>query len=232
MTEKPNPADQPPKAETSASPVAPPSPSAPRPTSPPVAPTPSATPIGTSFQRRRAPTFFQTQRGNRLVRDVALIVGIFIAGYLLAFIWLSPGPLISSDHAVPRVLEMSATEAERELNKAGFRPRRGETHAHPVRDAGTVIWQDPPAGTVLPEGTPITLTISDGKQQTPVPDLDGLEPKDAEALLRAGGLRIERTERVPDDGTPGIVIGTRPAAGPPRPVGSAVTLLVSQPRIQ
>ncbi len=194
-------------------------------------PTPSSpVPATSTFGRRRVPTYFQTQRGQRLAREIGIIVGLFAAGYLLAFIWLSPGPLFSSDKSVPRVLEMRAAEAEKELSKAGFRARRGEARPHAVRDAGVVIWQDPPAGTVLPEGTPVTLTMSDGKQQTPVPDLEGLEPRDAEAVLRAGGLKLERTERVPSDGASGVVIGTRPAAGTPRPVGSAVTLLVSEPK--
>lgn len=213
MTEwKPEPADKP---QSPPSPAAPPSP--PSPPSP-------------AFQRRHAPTFLQTQRGRRLARDVGLIVGLFVAGYLIAFIWLSPGPLISSTKSVPRVLEMQASAAEKELSKAGFRARREEARPHPVREAGVVIWQDPPAGTIVPEGTPVTLTLSDGKQQTPVPDLEGLEPRDAESVLRAGGLKVERTERVPFDGAAGIVIGTRPAAGTPRPVGSAVTLLVSELR--
>lgn len=202
------------------------------PTSPiraPSAPPPSAVP-SPSFGRRRVPSYFQTQRGQRLARDIGLIVGLFAFGYLLAFIWLSPGPLFSSDKAVPRVLELPISAAEKELSKAGFRARRGEARPHAVRDAGVVIWQDPPAGTVLPEGTPVTLTLSDGKQQTPVPDLEGLEPRDAETVLRAGGLKVERTERVPFDGAGGVVIGTRPAAGTPRPVGSAVTLLVSEPK--
>lgn len=190
-----------------------------------------ASPFGRSAARHAAPArppFFRTQRGARLLRDAGILAVIFALGYLGAFVLLNPGPVIAGGKAVPRVIGDRAGTAEETLRAAGFRPRRDGTRAHPEREAGEVIAQDPPEGTVLPEGSVVLLDVSDGRAQAPVPDLEGLEPAAAAVLLRAGGFRLERTERVRSAAPSGTIVGTRPGAGTPRAVGSGVTVLVSE----
>lgn len=166
-------------------------------------------------------------RGRKLLRDVMLLSGLFTVAFGLAYLALSPGPVIASSHAVPRVIEMPADAAERELEAAGFKPRRGEGRLHPLLADGTVIWQDPPAGTVLTAGTTVTLTVSDGLALYPVPDVLQFPTPLARKVVEAAGLRIERVDSVPSRAPRGTVIETRPAPGSARPLGSGVVLVVS-----
>jgi beta-lactam-binding protein with PASTA domain len=166
-------------------------------------------------------------RGRQLLRDVMLLSGLFTLAFGLAYVVLSPGPVIASSHAVPRVLELSADSAERELEAAGFRPRRGEGRLHPLLADGTVIWQDPPAGTVLTAGSTVMLTVSEGLALYPVPDVLQFPASLARQVVEAAGLRIERVDSVPNRAPRGTVIETRPAPGSARPLGSGVVLVVS-----
>ena len=156
-----------------------------------------------------------------------LLSGLFTVAFGLAYVVLSPGPVIASSHAVPRVLELPVDAAERELTAAGFKPRRGDGRLHPLMADGTVIWQDPPAGTVLTAGTVVTLTVSDGLALYPVPDVVQFPAPLARKVVEAAGLRLERVDSVPNRAPRGTVIETRPAPGSARPLGSGVVLVVS-----
>ena len=178
-------------------------------------------PPQTAVPREAAP------RGRKLLRDLLLLAGLFIVAFGVAYVALMPGPVIASSHAVPRVLEMPVDAAERELASAGFRPRRGEGRLHPLLPDGTVIWQDPPAGTVLSSGTVVTLTVSDGLALYPVPDVLQFPAPLARRVVEAAGLRIERVDSVPSTAPSGTVVETRPGPGSARPLGSGVVLVVS-----
>jgi beta-lactam-binding protein with PASTA domain len=158
---------------------------------------------------------------------VLLLAVLFIIAFGVAYVALMPGPVIASSHAVPRVLEMPVDAAERELTTAGFRPRRGEGRLHPLLADGTVIWQDPPAGTVLSSGTVVTLTVSDGLALYPVPDVLQFPAPLARRVVEAAGLRVERVDSVPSAAPLGTVLETRPGPGSARPLGSGVVLVVS-----
>jgi len=166
-------------------------------------------------------------RGRKLLRDLLLLAVLFIIAFGVAYVALMPGPVIASSHAVPRVLEMPVDAAERELTTAGFRPRRGEGRLHPLLADGTVIWQDPPAGTVLSSGTVVTLTVSDGLALYPVPDVLQFPAPLARRVVEAAGLRVERVDSVPSAAPLGTVLETRPGPGSARPLGSGVVLVVS-----
>ncbi len=125
--------------------------------------------------------------GRRIARDLGLLLLIFVVGFTIAFIWLSPGPLLASDHSTPDVVGMPGDKAEVLLGQAGFKTKRAESRQHPTYEEGTVIWQDPAAGTILPEGTPVTLTVSDGIAPYAVPDVSRLA-----ARARGEGHRGER----------------------------------------
>ena len=167
------------------------------------------------------------ERLRKLLRDVMLLSGLFTVAFGLAWLALSPAPVFSSSHAVPRVIEQPVEVAERELERAGFKPRRGESRLHPLLADGTVIWQDPPAGTVLTAGSTVVLTVSDGLALYPVPDVLQFPAPLARKVVEAAGLRIERVDSVPNAAPRGTVIETRPAPGSARPLGSGVVLVVS-----
>jgi len=168
-------------------------------------------------------------KGIRLPRSAWLwVVGSIVAGYLVAFLAVSPAPLMAGDHAVPRVLDLSETEATSLLRESGLRGRVRESQPHPSAAPGTVIWQDPPPGVALPEGALVHLTLSSGQPDFPIPDVVGLDAGIAAEILRAAGFTIGSIDSIAALSDLGTIVVTRPAAGVARAPGTTIALLVSQ----
>ena len=165
--------------------------------------------------------------GRTLARDLGLLLLIFVVGFAIAFIWLAPGPLLASDHSTPDVVGMPGDQAEKLLGQAGFKTKRAESRQHPTYDEGKVIWQDPAAGTVLPEGTPVTLTVSDGIAPYAVPDVSRLPLELAAKVIEASGFRMSRVDTVRSSGPAGVVVEVRPAIGSVQPAGTSIQLVIS-----
>ncbi len=172
--------------------------------------------------RRRA-----TVAGRRLLRDLLVLLATFGVGYVAASAWLSPVPLLTASHAVPRVLELPAADAQRTLTAAGFRVKLDEARAHPSIPRGQIVWQDPPPGVVLGPNSTVTLAPSAGPLGVPIPDVIGLALPQAQKILLAAGLRLGEVDSIAADPEPGIVVATRPAVGTARDPGAKVGLVVS-----
>jgi serine/threonine-protein kinase len=167
-------------------------------------------------------------RARRALRDLAIILGAGASAWGLAVLWTAPAPLFSSDHAVPRVLELGLAEAQRRITAAGFRPRFAGTEQHPVLAAGRVVAQDPPAGVVLPPGSAVAIVTSSGTAPVVVPDVVGFGARAAARVIEAAGLRAATVDSVREGAdAPGVVVATRPAAGGTEDPGSTVGLVVS-----
>ncbi len=205
------------------------------------APDPTVTPAGATtpgmrFGRRRGSPGPSTAEdrgparrgtGRRIGRDLGLLLLIFIVGFAIAFVWLSPGPLVASDHATPGVVGIPSSQAEALLTQAGFKTKRAESRQHPTYESGIVIWQDPAAGTVLPEGTPVTLTVSDGIAPYAVPDVSQLPLELAARVIEASGFRMSQVDTAPSAGPAGVVVEVRPAIGSVQPAGTSIQLVIS-----
>jgi serine/threonine-protein kinase len=162
------------------------------------------------------------------LRDIGLIALTFVVGYGISVFWLSPGTVFSKEHPIPRVLELPVSEARRTLTELGLRPRLdGERHndAYP---RGTVIWQDPPVGTVLPPNSVVQLVLSAGPSLVAVPDVIGMGLPQALKIITAAGVKAGTIDTIAGGQEAGIVIATRPAAGVGRPRGSVIALVVTR----
>ena len=184
------------------------------------------------MRRHTEPTFASlgSAAWGRFARDLGLVGLVFVVGYAVSSYWITPGSLVGSDHAVPRVLDLPMAEARSALASAGFRPRIGGERPSPLVQTGSVLWQDPPPGTVLPANAVVELVPSSGPIPATVPDVVGLALPYAQRVVEAAGIRVGRVDTV-RGGAPevGVVIATRPAPGNGRPRGSAVDLVVSGP---
>jgi eukaryotic-like serine/threonine-protein kinase len=171
---------------------------------------------------------FQSAEWKRFLRDMGLIVATFVVGYGISAFWLTPGSMFSKDHSLPRVLEMPEPKARQKLDELGFRPRLDSERPSDSFPAGTVIWQDPPPGTVLQPNSVVQLVVSAGPTLVPVPDVIGLNLPQAAKILTAAGVRVGSVDSTAPGRERGVVIATRPAAGVGRVRGSAVALVVSR----
>jgi hypothetical protein len=62
-------------------------------------------------------------RWRRFARDLGLVALVALVGYGISAYWVSPGAVFASEHAVPRVLELSEADARERLTGLGFRVR-------------------------------------------------------------------------------------------------------------
>jgi serine/threonine-protein kinase len=159
---------------------------------------------------------------------MGLILATFILGYGISVVWLSPGSMFSKNHSLPRVLEMPEAKARAQLTELGFRPRLEGERPNDAFPAGTVIWQDPPPGTVLQPNSVVQLVLSAGPSLVAVPDVIGLSVPQASKILAAAGVRVGSIDSTSAGEERGVVLATRPAAGVGRPRGARVALVVGR----
>lgn len=93
--------------------------------------------------------------------------------------------------------------------------------------ADQVISQQPPGGGKAPQGSTVTLTVSSGREQVPVPNVVGKEQSAAANILGQAGFDTSTQSTSSDTVATGSVIRTEPATGTPLAKGSTVTMIVS-----
>ena len=87
---------------------------------------------------------------------------------------------------VPDVTSQPFANAKSALNGQGFVVGRVDIQSDFPQ--GTVVAEDPPAGTSVPSGSKITLSVSKGPATTQVPDVTGQTQAAAESILTGAGL--------------------------------------------
>ncbi len=124
--------------------------------------------------------------------------------------------------AVPGVVNARYDEAVNAINGAGFTAAIKYTVQAAAN--GTIVDQDPAAGTQLPSGATVTITQSGSGEVT---DTEGMTLADAQATLLKYGYRISKITYTASEGADGKVVRTDPSAGSQRDPGSFVTLIVN-----
>jgi serine/threonine-protein kinase len=128
---------------------------------------------------------------------------------------------------VPDVTRQPYANAAGALKGAGFNVSRVDIESDEPK--GIVLAEDPPAGTPVPKGTKITLSVSKGPAESQVPDVTFQSQADAEKLLRGAGFKITVvTQDVTDPGEDGIVLNQDPPGGTVAKPGATVTVSVGK----
>ena len=164
---------------------------------------------------------------RRLLPYLLAAAGGFLVAYLVAFLFVFRTPLVPDEVKLPSVSGLYLDDAVRRLRVAGFDGHQGESRYHPTAPQGTVLDQDPPAGTMLPRGSNVVLSTSKGQLEAEVPRVLGLTRHQAETTLQNAGFDIgdvhERSSAQPR----GEVITVDPVAGTMVQVPAAVSITVS-----
>lgn len=92
---------------------------------------------------------------------------------------------------------------------------------------GTIIEQDPPAGTQVAEGSDVAIIVSLGPQVVAVPNVTSQRFEDAQATLQQAGFVVEREDAPSQSVQEGFVISQDPQAEGRIGRGETVTLTVS-----
>ena len=128
---------------------------------------------------------------------------------------------------VPDVVGKTQEEAVNALTAAGLKSRI-TTAEDPNAAEGTVATQQPAAGEKVLKDAEITITVSKGKGEEIVPDVEGQTLAEAQQALQAAGFRIGGPKKASSGTVPaGEVISTDPAGGSSVKKGSVVTITVS-----
>lgn len=97
----------------------------------------------------------------------------------------------SKDGTVPNLVSQNYKKVEKDLKKAGYKLGivKSETSTKPE---GTILSQDPAAGSNADKGTKINITISDGKgkDKGTVPSVTGKSLEEAKAAIRNAGFSV------------------------------------------
>lgn len=180
----------------------------------------------TEVPARRADSVGDSHRGRRSVRRWLIVVAALAV--LTVLVTWGINVLGGNTHPVqvPNVAKMSEADAKAALQNAGF-----DTRSNPVFDAtvpfGDVVSTNPKAGDSVDKGSVITLNVSNGANQKPVPDVHGMSFTDAQQALSINGFtKVKRGEQPSPPEMRDKVVGTNPAAGTPTPVNFEITILV------
>lgn len=130
---------------------------------------------------------------------------------------------------VPSVIGQPVAVARGYLALRGF-PSQVVDSAEASAPAGTVLLQDPAAGSRVPRRTPVRLVLARAPAAVEVPSVVGMDRAGAERTLRRAGFRLGRVSEAEATGEPGRILEQSPEAGfrarPGTPV--AVTVALAQ----
>lgn len=157
---------------------------------------------------------------------IAIIGGFLIAYVIVAFL-IFPSGLIPRDIRVPNVTGLTFDDAVRRLAERGLRGMRGEERFHGASPKGTVLEQNPSAGSRDIEGATVTLTVSGGQQFAKIPNVVGMTQDEAATALDEAGFDVGDVVQQPSTRPAGQIVETRPAPGTDAPTPSAVIIVVS-----
>ncbi len=130
--------------------------------------------------------------------------------------------------ATPDTVGLSQSGAESAIRGAGLEVGTVTVESSNTVAAGSVISQDPPAGTDLPQGSTVDLVVSGGPADVPVPNTAGLSRTEAEAAIVAAGFVVGTViTEASDTVALGSVIRTSPPASDLLAPGSTINLVIS-----
>src|SRR5688572_28066256 len=163
---------------------------------------------------------------RRAIPYVIAATAGFVFSYLIVAFFVFPATIIPSDRKVPNVVGMTYDDAAKRLTTDGFRSSTGEQRFHASAPAGTVLEQDPPAGSVEGKGAEIVLHVSSGQRRGEVPNVVGMTRQQAELAIENAGLDVGDVEEIRANTPRGTVSASRPVAGSRVTVPSSVTRAV------
>lgn len=155
-------------------------------------------------------------------------VGVFLTAAVAIWIYgssLNPGG--SNQVEVPDLAGLSAEAAVTVLSDynlvlGSITPQESD------RPENTIIDQSPDVGVRVAEGTSVNVTISAGATQIIVPTVAGLvSAEDARRVLASVNLQLGNITSVDNDQPEGYVVGSVPPAGSSVPVGTRISIEIS-----
>jgi len=128
---------------------------------------------------------------------------------------------------VPNLRGTPADDARRTLRALQFEVRERQEFSAQV-PRGEVIRTQPPAGSMAPRGSAVTMIVSLGPETFPMPGVVGMTREEAIDYLESRGLVVV-DHRVPGNDPPNTVVYQSPLEGTTVEYGQQVTIYVTYP---
>jgi eukaryotic-like serine/threonine-protein kinase len=135
---------------------------------------------------------------------------------------VSTGP---NEVEVPALAGKTYGEAVDILEELGLEPARVDVFSQ--RAPGVVVSLDPKAGTIVDEGSRVTVRVSKGAQLVAVPDVLQQNEDSARSELEAAGFQVQVVQAPSSDTPEGLVSAQSPDPGVEADRGSTVQITIS-----
>jgi beta-lactam-binding protein with PASTA domain len=133
--------------------------------------------------------------------------------------------VVTAKATVPKVVGIRYQSAVFQLKQAKLTSKLVRRAA--TKPRGIVIGQRPQARATVPQGTPVTLLVSNGPPGVKMPDVVGLAAADAVNAVQAQKLTVT-LKQVASQQPPGTVVAQDPKAGKRAKPGAQVVLQVAK----
>ena len=134
---------------------------------------------------------------------------------------------VKSKKQVPDVRGTSETEAQKELEDAGFKVTSSFQYDDSVA-SGNVISTTPSAGTKAEKGSTVTMLVSQGTDKKTVPDVRGMADATAQSTIKNYGFNVGTvTYDYSDSVEKGMVISQTVTPGGKAAAGTTISITVS-----
>lgn len=167
-------------------------------------------------------------QARSILTYVVVAASGFLLAYLLVLLVVFPNREdVPADVAVPGVVGLTQTDAQRRLVSAGLAASLGEERFSDDAPRSTVLAQRPAAGEAVARGTTVTLDVSAGQQRASIPAIVGQSRDAATRVLNNHGLHVGEVTEEPSESPRGLVLASRPDGGQVVPMGTRIDLVVS-----
>jgi len=128
---------------------------------------------------------------------------------------------------VPNIVNKSVVEALDILSERKLELRKAGSRNSALIAENYILSQDPIPGTIVKEGTPISVEISLGSQISVVPDLVGKTVREAKVELSRAGFGVGRSSKIHYASEKDVVLAQSPVANEHADRETPVNMLIS-----
>lgn len=172
------------------------------------------------------------KKEKRRKRRTGIYIFLFFLAFLAGLFWAAsilPELIFPEEVSVPDITGKTTEEARRILEKKGLKFAVDKEIYSSEVAAGRVIRQDPEANRRVKVGRTVWSVVSRGPRLVQVPDVIGLQVRDARLRITQVGLKVRSETGVYEPDAPlNTVVNQSPQPGAFLEEGLAVDLMVNQ----
>lgn len=144
--------------------------------------------------------FWKETFGGFVLKNVLIAISIFVVLFWIALIAVDFYTHHGESEIIPDLRGSYVEEAEVMLAKHGLYPQVIDSVYIRGKKLGTIIEQIPPANSTVKRDRPIYLIINSSQvRQVPLPDVNDVSYRQADAMLKSIGLNVASVEYAPSE---------------------------------